>query len=141
MIALRVPFSIQVQTMADDSDGQSAASILIVDDDASTLSVMGRLLRSVGYVTELAGSIAEAKLLCWGKSFDLVIADVRLPDGCGIDMLARLKRTLPARAIIVSGDSEELYEHLGLEGEYSDYLVKPIHFDKLLEVVRRVLAG
>lgn len=124
--------------MTDSEQGQSA-SILIVDDDESTLRAMGRLLRSVGYVTALAHTSAEAKQICRDRSFDLVIADVVLGDGNGIEMLARLKRTLPAKAIIVSGDKEELHEHLGLRAGFSDYLVKPIHFEKLLEVVRRVL--
>lgn len=115
-----------------------SARILVVEDDADTARMMSRLLNSSGYPTMTAGSVAEAKKLCDGNRFDLLIADLSLPDGSGADLL-RHDENCFGKGIIVSGHDEEHREILGMTAGYSDYLLKPIRFDELLNVVRRVL--
>lgn len=112
--------------------------ILVVEDDADTARMMSRLLNSSGYPTLTAGSVAEAKRLCDGHRFDLLIADLSLPDGSGADLL-RHDENCFGKGIIVSGYDDEHQETLGMAAGYSDYLLKPIRFDELLNVVRRVL--
>ena len=114
-------------------------SILVVDDHADSVKVLARLLKSAGYSASTAGSLAEARHLCQATKFDLVIADVCLPDGNGLDLLPQVAQAC-AKGIIVSGDSEELHHHLGARSQWSDYLVKPILFENLLATVGRVLA-
>jgi DNA-binding response OmpR family regulator len=111
--------------------------ILVVEDDADTARMMSRLLNSSGYSTMTAGSVAEAKRLCDGHRFDLLIADLSLPDGSGADLM-RHDENCFGKGIIVSGHDEE-QKQLGMAAGYSDYLLKPIGFDDLLKVVRRVL--
>jgi DNA-binding response OmpR family regulator len=115
-----------------------SARILVVDDDADTARMMSRLLNSSGYATMTAGTVAEARKLCDGHRFDLLIADLSLPDGSGADLL-RHDEACFGKGIIVSGHDEQRHEALGIAAGYSDYLLKPIQFDVLLNVVRRVL--
>ena len=115
-----------------------SARILVVEDDADTARMMARLLNSSGYPTMTAGSVAEARQLCDEHRFDLLITDLSLPDGSGTDLL-RHDENCFGKGIIVSGHDEERHESLGMTAGYSDYLLKPIRFDDLLDVVRRVL--
>lgn len=117
----------------------ASARILVVEDDADTARLMSRLLNSSGYPTMTAGSVAEARQLCDEHRFDLLIADLSLPDGSGADLL-RYDEKCFGKGIIVSGHNDEHQESLGMAKGYSDYLLKPIRFDHLLNVVQRVLA-
>jgi DNA-binding response OmpR family regulator len=115
-----------------------SARILVVEDDADTARMMSRLLNSSGYPTMTAGSVAEARQLCDEHRFDLLIADLSLPDGSGADLLRHDEKCF-GKGIIVSGHDEQRQEAIGVTPGYSDYLLKPIRFDDLLNVVRRVL--
>ena len=117
------------------------ASVLSVDGHKHTLAVMGKLLRWSGYSTATAASLAEAKQLCQSKAFDLVVTEVRLPDGNGMTLLSQMLQHRPRKGIVVSADGEDLYEHLGLREQWNDYLLKPIRLEDLLLAVRRALAG
>jgi DNA-binding response OmpR family regulator len=112
--------------------------ILVVEDDADTARMMSRLLTSHGYPTMTAGTVAEARQLCDGHRFDLLIADLSLPDGSGVELL-RHDVNCFRKGIIVSGRDQEAHGATGVAAGYSDYLLKPIRFDDLLKVVRRVL--
>jgi DNA-binding response OmpR family regulator len=116
----------------------ASVRILVVEDDADTARMMSRLLNSSGYPTMTAGSVAEARQLCDGHRFDLLIADLTLPDGSGAD-LVRHDEACFGKGIIVSGHEEQRHETLGIAAGYSEYLLKPIRFDHLLSVVQRVL--
>ena len=70
-------------------------SILIVDDDPGFRSLMETILRGEGYVIDMAGSVAEALSSSGRKSFHLVISDLKLPDGRGVDVLRHCKQEMP----------------------------------------------
>lgn len=116
-----------------------SARILVLEDDADTARMMSRLLNSYGYQTMTAGSVSEARRLCDEHRFELLIADLSLPDGSGADLLRDDDRCFE-KGIIVSGHDDQQQEALGMAAGYSDYLLKPIRFDELLKVVQRVLA-
>ena len=62
--------------------------VLIVDDDPRVMDVVGEFLRHEGFETQPANSLAQAKdILDRDASFDLVLADYKLPDGCGVELL------------------------------------------------------
>lgn len=124
--------------MVSTESSTASVRILVVDDDVDTARMMSRLLNSSGYPTTTAGSVAEARQLCDGQRFDLLIADLSLPDGSGADLL-RHDEACFGKGIIVSGHDEQCHAALGSEAGYSDYLIKPIRFDDLLNVVQRVL--
>ena len=61
--------------------------ILIVDDDPGFRSLMEAILRGEGYTVDTAGSVAEAVSIAGRMSYHLVISDLKLPDGSGVDVL------------------------------------------------------
>jgi DNA-binding response OmpR family regulator len=82
--------------------------VLIVEDDPTILKAMTRLLTISGYDTICAPSLAEAtQKLIWHP--DVGLLDLMLPDGSGVELLRRLRRTNdPARVALITGASDEL---------------------------------
>lgn len=64
--------------------------LLLVEDHADTARVLGRLLRHNGHEVELANSLGEAVEALLRQPFDLLLSDLDLPDGTGIDLLRRV---------------------------------------------------
>src|SRR5258708_26560777 len=74
------------------------ASMLIVDDEASILEFLSMLFESEGFAVETARSAAEAQRALASKSYDLVLCDILMPDGNGLDLLKEIKSASPNTA-------------------------------------------
>ena len=107
--------------------------VLFVDDHLDTLFAMSRLLQLNGHQTTTATTLAEARRLCETLTFDLLITDIRLPDGDG-RLLAEVARKCGAKAISVSGLAVEV-DGIGFQA----HLTKPIDFGTLQATVDRVM--
>ena len=115
--------------------GGLPARVLVVDDHADTLYTTGRLLRLSGYeVTTCAGS-AETVRVCEQQSFDVMIVDVRLGDGDGIELLKRVRQRCDVRGIVVSGTQSDEQTKTATAVGVVAYLLKPVSFDRLLAAV------
>jgi DNA-binding NtrC family response regulator len=116
-------------------------SILIVDDDPGFRSLMETILRGEGYVIDMAGSVAEALSSSGRKSFHLVISDLKLPDGSGVDVLRHCKQEMPETPVIMItafGTVASAVEAMKMGA--ADYLGKPLSSpDELRLIVRKVL--
>lgn len=108
--------------------------VAVVEDEAQVRDALTSVLRERGYeVVEFAGFTAAYEALS-RLAPDLLIADVNLPDGNGLELVARL-RTLHAESfpiIILSGLSSETDFIRGFAAGASDYLSKPFTRDELL---------
>jgi two-component system response regulator PilR (NtrC family) len=115
--------------------------ILIVDDEQSMREMLAILLRKEGLEVCTAASRAEAaQALCRGP-VDLVLTDVRLPDGDGIEVLRHVKSGAPETAVVVMtayGTSETAVAARKLGADA--YVLKPFDVDELRIVVRDALA-
>ncbi len=90
-------------------------SILVADDEDSIRSLIQHFLGSAGHAVTVVGNAREACEVMARKHFDLVITDVLMPDGDGIDLITELKKVQPgARVVAMSGGGRYL--------EGSDYL-------------------
>ena len=119
---------------------QAALRLLVVEDHEPTLTVLGRLLTRAGHQVVAADSIAAA-LSAAAKSmpFDLVISDLGLPDGTGLELMSKLRRLQPdLRGIALSGYGMD--EDLRRSGEagFQSHLVKPVDFQQLTRALREV---
>lgn len=116
-------------------------TILIVDDDAGFRSLMETILRDEGYVVETAGAMTEAIACASRKSYHLLISDLRLPDGSGLDLLRHWKQEMPEVPVIMItgfGTVSSAVEAMKLGAV--DYLGKPLSSpDELRIVVRQAL--
>jgi EAL domain-containing protein (putative c-di-GMP-specific phosphodiesterase class I)/CheY-like chemotaxis protein len=118
----------------------TGARILLVDDDALFLEGVSRALASFGYQTCKAYNGREASDLVARQSFDTVIADVRMPDMDGIELLTALRRQddeLPVILITASPDVNSAAEAVALRA--FAYLTKPLDLTELRRVIGRAI--
>jgi DNA-binding NtrC family response regulator len=112
--------------------------VLIVDDDANTREALVELATQEGFTTAAAGSVAEARIQLVRQRPDVVLMDLRLPDGSGIDLFEDLEDRASIETILITGHAsvESAVEALRLGA--SDYLTKPINYQRLKAVLSRV---
>jgi len=120
-------------------DLQGRSVILIVEDEESYQDALNIGLSVEGFVIVSAASIAEARLLFASMKPDLVLLDVMLPDGSGIDYCRELRDTSRVPIIMVSARSNEVDVVLGLEIGAADYVTKPYRLRELVARIRAVL--
>jgi len=111
--------------------------ILVVDDERSMTDLLGIMLRKEGYEVLSAGSRATAADVLARGPVDMVITDVKLPDGDGIEILRHVKGASPETAVIVMtayGSTQSAVGAMKLGAH--DYLIKPFDVDELKIVVR-----
>lgn len=115
--------------------------ILVVEDHQDTAAVLSRALKRRGFEVSTAHTVAAATELFNAQHFDLVISDIGLPDGNGIDLLNTLNpiRRVPAIALSGYGMDHDL-EKTRAAG-FVEHLTKPVNWDSLCDSIERVLAG
>jgi len=110
--------------------------ILLVEDHEDTRIVMARLLSSIGCQVTVAGSVREALAAADLGTFDLLISDIGLPDGSGLEVMRHLKSRID-RGIALSGFGQEEDLRRSREAGFEMHLVKPINFNTLKDVLRQ----
>ena len=118
-------------------------SILIVEDDASFGVMLQTWLRKNEYEVVLATQYAQAKTESASKSFDLILTDLRLPDGDGILLMAWVREQLRSRVpfIVMTGYAEVQTAVSAMKLGAFDYLKKPINPSLLEEKIHAALAS
>jgi DNA-binding response OmpR family regulator len=113
--------------------------ILLVDDDADTARVFQHLLRIDGYAVSLAADMAAALNHLETQPFDLLITDIELPDGSGLDLLQRARLRQPLKGIVVTGHGEEAHRQKARQVGFDEYMVKPVDLVAVRQTIGRVL--
>ncbi len=114
--------------------------ILVADDEHSMQEFLDILLRKQGYEVQTAGDLASASLALESDDYDLLITDMQMPDGSGVDLLRNARRVAPDLVVIVItafATTETAIEAMK-EGAY-DYITKPFKVDEILLVVQKAL--
>ncbi len=115
------------------------ATLLVVDDEVSYRDALDVGLTHEGYRVVTAGSIAEARAAILETTPHLILLDVMLPDGSGIDLCRELTRESTTPVIMVSARTSEVDVVLGLEIGAADYVTKPYRLRELVARIRAVL--
>jgi PAS domain S-box-containing protein len=129
-----------VTYLQDEPAASHAASILLVEDHADTARVLRRILENAGYVVSHADSVARARELAGGTHFDLVISDVGLPDGTGVELMRFLHTEHRLRGIALSGFGTDEDVAASSAAGFSEHLTKPVDWPHLRSAIERVLA-
>jgi DNA-binding response OmpR family regulator len=116
-----------------------AHTILVVEDDAHTRTFLADNLTADGYELLVANCARDAERLVESKFPDLVVIDIGLPDGSGLDLIDRVRDAdgIASRVdphtplLVVSGRAGELDRVRGFERGCDDYLVKPFSYAEL----------
>ena len=119
-----------------------SARILIVDDQVPILQFLGRTMEEQGHDVTTATSLAEARERVPAVGPDLVLLDMLLPDGNGLDLLRELRREHPHMAVILMtayGEIETAVE--AVRAGAHDFITKPFNLEQLLLSVERVLGN
>ena len=116
------------------------AHVLVVDDDAEIRTLLGRYLDSQGFRVSLAASRREFEQKLSVGQFDILVLDVMLPDGSGLDICRTLReRRSNLPVILLTALKEDVDRIIGLELGADDYLGKPFNPRELTARIRAVL--
>ena len=118
----------------------AAPRLLVVDDEPDLRTLYELTLMREGYDVESAGTVGEGWAALQASSYDLLITDMRLPDGTGLELLSRLEAAgRPEKAMVITayGSPENAVEALKA-GAY-DYLTKPVDLRQFRAVVASAL--
>ena len=115
--------------------------VLVVEDDPRIASFLDKGLRAEGHAVTVAATRAAGDewLAASAMGFDLILLDLRLPDGDGLDLLRKARRDGFVAPVIVLSARDELDDKItGLDSGANDYMTKPFAFDELLARIRAV---
>ena len=114
--------------------------ILLVEDHEATAALLARLLQKMGHQVLVAHRVDDAIKLAKNNPLDLLISDIGLPDGTGVDLLIALRKTTQVPAIALSGFGMDQDIARSLAAGFHEHLVKPIDVARLRQAIARVAA-
>jgi CheY-like chemotaxis protein/anti-sigma regulatory factor (Ser/Thr protein kinase) len=115
----------------DSAQPEAGASILVVDDDEPTARTLARLLTRRGYEVATATACAQARETLRGRRFDILLADLSLPDGSGLDLMREIPPESRTKGIALSGFGTEADIQASLAAGFTTHLVKPVDIDEV----------
>jgi len=114
--------------------------ILVVDDDPGVSEVIGLLLEREGYAVQRAGNVKQGIARLEASELDLVVTDLKLPDGTGLDVVAGVRARRPRLPIIMITSYSSMESAIeALRAGANDYVIKPFNNDEFLRAVARAL--
>lgn len=113
--------------------------ILLVEDNEGIVMGLEYLLTEQGFSFSHAGTIGKARELLEQKRFDLVLLDVRLPDGNGFSLCQEIKKRDLAAVIFLTARDEENHVVQGFDLGADDYVMKPFRNMELVSRIKNVL--
>lgn len=116
----------------------SHIQILLVEDHEDTARVLGRILKNAGFEVSRAESVAKARELANTRTFDLLISDVGLPDGSGLDLMQDLHETQGLTGIALSGFGTDDDIAASTAAGFAEHLTKPVDWDRLRGAIERL---
>jgi CheY-like chemotaxis protein len=136
LVGAELPAETTFGTPGANSDGQKRAlRILLVEDHGDTARIMARKLSGAGHAVTTADTVAAALAEAESSVFDLVISDLGLPDGSGLDLMNRL-RPLPGIALTGYGMEEDVKKTR--EAGFIAHLTKPVDVGQLEATIEEV---
>ena len=113
--------------------------ILFVEDHEDTARVLGRILRNAGFDLSHAGTVAEARSLAGTRRFDLLISDLGLPDGSGLDLMKALREAQGMKGIALSGFGTDDDVAASQAAGFSAHLTKPVDWERLRTEIEKLV--
>ncbi|HYR22231.1 MAG TPA: response regulator [Chthoniobacterales bacterium] len=112
--------------------------LLLVEDHEDTNRSLTRMLRRRGYEVHPANDVRSALDIAASKPFDVLVSDIGLPDGSGIDLLKALRAKGEVFGIALSGYGMEEDIRRSRDVGFSHHLIKPVDLNKLDSIIQTV---
>jgi DNA-binding response OmpR family regulator len=112
--------------------------VLLVEDHADSAELLRMLLERHGFAVTIAGSVGTALAAAVAEPVDVLVSDMELPDGNGIDLLRQLRADGRLPAIALSGLDREADVARARAAGFDEYLGKPVSIGRLVDALRRV---
>jgi CheY-like chemotaxis protein len=109
--------------------------ILVVDDHGDTLRSMKLLLTRLGYQVLAAENMTDALRIAEEEQFDILLSDIGLPDGSGLELLKRIRETRNVPALALSGFGMDEDVERSRNAGFFDHLTKPVSIDRLQSAI------
>ena len=118
----------------------SGMRLLVVEDERRLAERLGAGLREEGFAVDVAANLGNARDRAIESEYDVIVLDLKLPDGSGLDLLKEWRNEKLATPIIALTALDRLEDKIaGLDAGADDYLAKPFEFDELLARIRALL--
>ncbi|MGN4077542.1 sigma-54-dependent transcriptional regulator, partial [Burkholderia gladioli] len=112
--------------------------VLVVEDDADSRDMLAALAQSQQLRCETTATLAEARRLIAGNPPDLILCDLVLPDGNGMDLFKDLPKDTHCEMVLMTGHASLETAIDALRRGASDYLVKPVNMQRLTRILSRL---
>lgn len=113
--------------------------LLLLEDHADTARALSRLLENRGYRVETVATVAAALETTKRHAFDLLLCDIGLPDGTGMDFIEEVRRTRKTPAIALTGFGMQQDVDRARRAGFDAHLTKPVSLQKLEVTIWRLL--
>jgi signal transduction histidine kinase/ActR/RegA family two-component response regulator len=114
--------------------------ILLVDDHQDTCAALEKLLVRRGHLVAATHNVRSAMEAAARNRFDLLISDIALPDGSGIELMRQLQAISKMPGIAISGFGNNGDIEKSLEAGFCEHLIKPVKLEKLEAAMERAIA-
>ncbi|MDR6373782.1 hybrid sensor histidine kinase/response regulator [Paraburkholderia caledonica] len=114
-------------------------NILMIEDHVDTAEVMAQLIRTLGHDVTTVGRVDDALAATQLQEFDLVISDVGLPDGTGLDFIMAYREHWDAPAVALTGFGTDEDVRRCLAAGFTSHLTKPVNFAQLEAMIESAI--
>ena len=114
--------------------------ILVVEDHEDTLLSMKLLLKRLGYEVLAAENMEDALRIAEEEPFDILLSDIGLPDGSGLELLKRIRLTRDIPALALSGFGMDEDIERSRDAGFAEHLTKPVSIDRLQAAIAELEA-
>src|SRR5688572_23252660 len=125
----------ELQDRASGTMPERNLKILVVEDHSDTSRLMARLLQGHGHDVRTAEGVNTALAAAKSESFDLLISDIGLPDGTGIELMQQIQSIRPTKGIALSGYNSSDDVKRARDAGFAAHVTKPVDFAKLQQLI------
>jgi PAS domain S-box-containing protein len=127
------------ETTGTPSVSRGKVKLLLLEDHADTARALSRLLENRGYRTQIAPTVAAALEAVDQTEFDLLLCDLGLPDGTGMDFIGKIRRERKTPAIALTGFGMQQDVDRARQAGFDAHLTKPVNMQKLEATIWQLL--
>jgi len=144
LLSMQTLSTVEASTVPAKTSGESLQQglrILLVDDHEDTCAALEKLLVRRGHLVAATHNVRSAMEAAGRNKFDLLISDIALPDGSGLEVMMQLRAISKIPGIAISGFGNNGDIERSLQAGFSEHLIKPIKLEKLEAAIERAIAG